>query len=261
MLICSTNGELVASRGGVLIGRYLGQPADKVNQGNDHFLQKQSSSAYDSNFEQHLIDHNICPPLHDFPDNRRPPKPAKWGEIRQALRVPRESLSPFVIPGSAFEDFQRKNKTKSEGTVMRTVVLLITGDIDITNEGHLPFNNLVSITDDTTVNPVPGFFDGAYLGAVDRKVRDNLYEIIIPNKKVRIPVAPNHFLEAKDPGGTLEVAEGQAVLDGAYGARIMHALQNYLVDKPVYDGNAYAYSSTLLGRVPHTVCAPSHCPC
>ncbi len=27
----------------------------------------------------------------------------------------------------------------------------------------------------------------------------------------------------------------------------MHALQNYLVDEPVYDGNAYAFTSTLLG--------------
>lgn len=27
----------------------------------------------------------------------------------------------------------------------------------------------------------------------------------------------------------------------------MHALYNYLVDRPVYDGNTYAYSLTLLG--------------
>jgi hypothetical protein len=45
----------------------------------------------------------------------------------------------------------------------------------------------------------------------------------------------------------LEVAEAQIVLDGAYGAFVMHALQNYLLDEPTYDGNAYAFSSTLLG--------------
>ncbi len=130
---------------------------------------------------------------------------------------------------------------------MRTVVPLVAGDADILNEGHLPFINLASITENTTVVPVPDFFDGTHPEAVDRRVREDLDKIIIPNKKVGVPVAPNFFLEAKGPGGTLEVAEGQAILDGAHGALIMHALQNYLVDKPMYDGKAYAFTSTLLG--------------
>jgi hypothetical protein len=130
---------------------------------------------------------------------------------------------------------------------MRTVVPHITGNIKIPNEGHLPFNNLASITSDTTVCPVPDFFDGSHPNAVDKKVREDLDKIIIPNKKAGVPIAPNFFLEAKGPGGSLEVAELQAVLDGAHGAFIMHALQKYLLDKPVYDGKAYAFSSTLLG--------------
>lgn len=205
------------------------------------------SSAYDANFEQHLINHHIYPPCHDFPDDRTPPKPANWEEIRQVLKVPRGSLSPSVVPKSAFADFQRKKKTKSEGTLMRSVVPLIAGDINIPNEGHLPFVNLDSITNNTTVNPVPDFFDGAQPAAVDRQVREDLDKIIVPTKHASVPIAPNIFLEAKGPGGTLEVAERQAVLDGAHGALMMHALQNYLQEQPVYDGKAYAFTSTLLG--------------
>lgn len=204
------------------------------------------SSAYDANFEQHLIDNNIYPPFYDFPDNREPPEPGNWEEIRQALKAPRGSLSPSTVPNSAFKDFQRRNRTTSEGTIMRNVVPLIAGNSTIPNEGHIPFLNLDSITDNTTVNPVPDFFDGARYGDLDRRVRQDLDKIIIPTKKAGVPVAPNFFLEAKSSGGTFQVADGQAVLDGAHGATMMHALQNYLQAEPVYDGNAYAFTSTLL---------------
>jgi hypothetical protein len=220
------------------------------------------SSAYDTNFGQHCIDHNIYPPIYKFPDGSRPPKPANYDEIRSALMVPRASLSPSLVPKIAFDDFQDKSATRSEGTVMRTVVPIIIGDVDIPNEGHLRFNNLTSITDGTTVNPAPDFFDGAHPGSVDSKVRDDLSETIVPNKKHGIPLTPNFFLEAKGPRETLEGAEGQAVLDGAHGALIMHALQNYLLDEPIYDGNAYAYSCTLLGgyltMYAHHLAAPAH---
>ena len=130
---------------------------------------------------------------------------------------------------------------------MRNVVPLIAGHSTIPNEGHIPFTNLDSITNNTTVNPVPDFFDGARPGDLDRKVREDLDKIIIPTKKAGVPVAPNFFLEAKSSGGTVEVADGQAVLDGAHGAIMMHALQNYLQAEPLYDGNAYTFTSTLLG--------------
>ncbi|KAG5751275.1 hypothetical protein H9Q70_006075 [Fusarium xylarioides] len=205
------------------------------------------SSAYDANFEQHLINNNIYPPLYRFPDGCRTPKPANWEEIRRVLRAPRASLSPSRIPESAFEDFQVKNTTKSEGTVMRSVVPILAGDADILNEGHLPFVNLDSITKNTTVNPVPDFFDGAEPAAVDRQVREDLDRIIVPTGRASVPLAPNFFLEAKSPAGSLEVAERQAVLDGAHGALMMHALKNYLGKEDAYDGNAHAFTATLLG--------------
>ena len=68
--------------------------------------------------------------------------------------------------------------------------------------------------------------------------------MIVPIKHADVPVAPNLFLEAKGPGGAAHVARRQACLDGAYGARAMHSLQSYGKEEPVYDGDAYTYSST-----------------
>ncbi len=68
---------------------------------------------------------------------------------------------------------------------MRNVIPLLTGNANIPNEGHLPFTNLDSLTDNTTVNPVPDFFDGARPGELERKVREELDRIIVPSKKAR----------------------------------------------------------------------------
>ncbi|KAF4449536.1 hypothetical protein F53441_7195 [Fusarium austroafricanum] len=214
------------SRDGVPFGLLLKQPADEINQA-DNTLQG----------PPHLSSILQIP--------RRPP--ANLNEIRQALKVPRGSLSLSVASKEAFEDFQHKNTTKSEGTVMRNIIPLIAGDAYIPNEGHLPFTNLASITEDTTVNPNPDFFDGAHPEAVGQGVREALYRIIIPTKKADTPIAPKLFLEAKSSGGSLDVAEGQAILDGAYGTIIMHSLQNRLLDKPMYDDNAYTFTATFLG--------------
>jgi len=168
------------------------------------------SKAYDANFRQHCKDHGIYPPFCKFPDGRRPPKPANLGRNSASSKGSKGGLfSPSVASETVFEDFQYKNTTKSEGTVMRNIIPLIAGDDDIPNEGHLPFTNLASITADTTVNPYPDFFDGAHREAVDQAVREPLDTVIISTKKEGVPIAPNLFLEAKGPGGTLDVAEGQ----------------------------------------------------
>lgn len=204
------------------------------------------STAYDGNFRQHCKDNSIYPPFYKFPDGHHP-KPANLDEIRQALKVPRGSLSPSVVSETAFEDFQMRNMTKSEGTVMRNIIPFVAGDSEIPNEGNLPFVNLASITNNMTVNPYPDFFDGAHPDAVDQEVKRELEKIIVPTKKADAPIAPNLYLEAKSSGGTLDVAEGQVMLDGAHGATMMHSLQNYLLEEPGYDGNAYTFTAVFIG--------------
>ncbi|KJK75288.1 hypothetical protein H634G_09306 [Metarhizium anisopliae BRIP 53293] len=129
------------------------------------------------------------------------------------------------------------------------------------NESNIPFTNLISLTDESTVQAVPDSFDGAKASDLHSVVRRELNELVIPTKHANVPIIPNFFLEAKGPSGSVSVAEKQACYDGAHGARAMHALQNYKLAEPTYDGNAYTYSSTYhdgtLKLYAHHVTAPT----
>ncbi|KAM5368768.1 hypothetical protein ACJZ2D_009322 [Fusarium nematophilum] len=115
----------------------------------------------------------------------------------------------------------------SESKIMQTVIPIIAGDADIPNESSLPFTNLPSMTQEMTVKPVPDYFDGAITRDIHTQWR------------------PISSLKPRGRRGTLAWQRGrQACHHGAYGARAMHALQNYGEAKPVYDGNAYTYSAT-----------------
>lgn len=190
-----------------------------------------------------MIDNGIYPEGHEYPAGRVTPEPENVDELRLELLAARASLSPSQFPDSALRNFRKKNKTPSEGTVMRNVIPIIAGDSDIPNEGNLPFTNIKSMTGGATVEAVPDFFDGAPSGDIDKAVRDDLSQMIIPTKHANVPVVPNFFLEVKAQKGSADVVLPQALHDGAIGARAMHALQNYGAEEPAFDGNAYTYSS------------------
>jgi len=202
------------------------------------------SSAYDKDFEQHLVDHHIYVEGYDYPDGRMTPEPALEG-LRQRLAQPRPSLSPSRWPDSKFKDFKQKNaRVIDEGDVMRDVVPIMCGDADIPSKQNLLFTRLDAIASDTTVDAKPDFYDGARLRDVDKRVREDIGDYIIPTGHTEAPVAPNFFLEVKRPSGGADVAKRQSCYDGALGARGMHKLQSYSQDEPVYDGNAYTITST-----------------
>ncbi|KND91877.1 hypothetical protein TOPH_03330 [Tolypocladium ophioglossoides CBS 100239] len=97
---------------------------------------------------------------------------------------------------------------------------------------------------ESTAKPVPDYFDRAHSGAIDKEVSKVMSQMIIPTKHSGVPAAPSFFLEAKSSKGGADVALRQACLDGAYGARAMHALQSYGETDSAYDGNACTYIST-----------------
>ncbi|KID66198.1 uncharacterized protein G6M90_00g068160 [Metarhizium brunneum] len=219
------------------------------------------SSAYNDNFEQHLIDYNIYPEGYEHPESRSTPEPNNSNQTHQELLAFRASLSPSRFPESVFRDFKRKNRTKSEGSIMRNVIPLIASDSNTPNESNIQFTNLISLTDESTVKAVPDYFDGAKASDLHSVVRRELNELVIPTKHANVPIIPNFFLEAKGPSGSVSVAEKLACYDGAHGARALHALQNYKLAEPTYDGNAYTYSSTYhdgtLKLYAHHVTAPT----
>ncbi|GJN78606.1 hypothetical protein PLIIFM63780_002115 [Purpureocillium lilacinum] len=215
------------------------------------------SSAYDKNFEAHLADNGV------YMNNRRS-KPNNVKDIQSELAKERASLSPSKFSDGAFEIFQRQNEdVVFESDVMATLVPRLCGTSDIHSKQNVLFTELEPITDDTAVKPKPDFFDGARLQDLSQELRKDQYlrSTVIPTKHANVPVAPNVFLEAKAPSGGADVARRQACYDGAYGARAMHALQNYGETMPTYDNNAYTFSSTYhdgtLKLYTHHIAAPS----
>ncbi|KXJ84770.1 hypothetical protein Micbo1qcDRAFT_111962, partial [Microdochium bolleyi] len=154
--------------------------------------------------------------------------PGNIGFVREYLLNQHRLVAPSKFSETNFEDFRYNNSTRSEATVMRKIIPNIAGNpVGVLNESQVAFTNLASIMKDTAACPNPDWFDGAHPDAPDQAVKLELDSVIIPTKKAGVPVAPNSFLEAKSTGGSHEVAEGQAVLDGAYGALSMFALKNY----------------------------------
>lgn len=205
------------------------------------------SSAYDPNFEQHLIDHGVYPIDYDFPDDREPPRPNNEEEILNRLTQPRPSLSSSHFSHKAFCTFKRTNsRALTETMVMRKPFPTISGDNGIPSAAELPFGNLEPLTDGTIVDAKPDFYDGANPAQIDRRIREELNSHIIPSNKQHAPALPNFFTEGKGPDGSAAVATRQACYDGALGARAMHSLQMYGVEnsKERYDNNAYIITST-----------------
>lgn len=201
-------------------------------------------SAYDANFETVLAENNIFMPLYAFPDGRPRPKPAGFAADRQRLLAPCDSLGDDFTEAD-YERFEQRNNADAEGSVMCHLVPTLAGtSSSIPNECSIVFTNMSSMTHNATVRPVPDFFDGASFGALDAGVRKALQGEVAPTKKAAVPLAPNLFLQAKSPAGTISVAKRQACYEGAHGARAMHALQNYGREDVVYDEKAYTYSAT-----------------
>lgn len=203
------------------------------------------SSAYDKDFEQNLVDNGIYPKGYEYPDDDSIPEPRNLDDIVQALSAPRASLSPSRFPCSAFKTFTLANdRVISKGKVISDILPTIRGTTEIPSEGNLPFTNLDSMTDGTTVDAVPDLYDGSYPKTVHQIVRQDLSKMITPTSHGRAPLAPNFFVEAKALRGGADVVKRQACLDGAIGARAMHSLQNYGEGEPVFDGDAHTFSST-----------------
>lgn len=203
---------------------------------------RKSITPYNRGFEQHLTDHAIHP-------DWKSQEPGLEG-VKSALGVPRPSLSPSRFSDSAFKTFRQNDaQAKDEDDVKLYVVPTITGAKHINHPSatNTQFANLEPLTDGTIAPAQPDMYYGAYPEQLDRSIRDDLGHHIIPSTMLDKPMAPNFFLKAKGPNGSLAVATRQARYDGAVGTRAMHSLQNYGAEEPVYDGKPYTFSSIYHG--------------
>ncbi|PYH88588.1 hypothetical protein BO71DRAFT_132180 [Aspergillus ellipticus CBS 707.79] len=210
-------------------------------------------TAYSANFEQHLIDHGIYPSGYEYPDGQEPEPPENQDAIHERLAKSRLSLSCENFASPEFKAFKRTAyQALSESQVVATVIPLIegkSGSSRCTGASN-PFTNLAPLTDGTVARARPDMFDGARPETLNKRIRTELSDRIIPASEPHLPMAPNLFLEVKGPHGDAAVALRQACYDAALGSRGMHALQSFQKDKnvqpddPSYDNNAYTISST-----------------
>ncbi|KMW68959.1 hypothetical protein BDDG_13161 [Blastomyces dermatitidis ATCC 18188] len=209
-----------------------------------------STTPYNRNFQQNLIDHGVYPDGYEYPDGRIPVMPNNWEEINETLARPRSSLSPSKFSDEHFQKFKRADTHASkEQPVTTSVIPIIEGDVDdpkCTGGGYL-LGNLAPLTDGTLAQAKPDHFYGARPEQLNRRIRNELCNYIIPSTQDDLPMIPNFFLEAKGPDGSLAVATQQACYDGALGARGMHTLQSYQQDRSTYDNSAYTLTSTYHG--------------
>ena len=209
-------------------------------------ISTKSTGPYDRNFQQNLTDGGVYPHAYRYPDGRVPAKPNNWKEINQRLTQPRPSLSKLTFSEDAHETFiQADADAFKEKQITTLVIPIIEGEIrDIKCvSGGIPFTNLNHLTDGTLVPGNPDLYYGARPEQLNRRVRNELSGRIIPSTQDNLPMAPNFFLAAKGPDGTVAVAGRQACYDGALGARGIQSLQSYGQVMPVYDANAYTITS------------------
>ncbi|KAL8829822.1 MAG: hypothetical protein Q9170_006001 [Blastenia crenularia] len=204
------------------------------------------SSAYDRDFEQHLIDYGAYP--EGYGGVRNLQEPHNWEEINARLALPRVSLSPSRFTRELFLDFKEKNQEAlTEGTVMSTAFPIITGSACIPHSENLYFGNLKHLTDGSITKAKPDFYDGSRPAELSKRVRDDLGPYIVPSTNTAAPCLPNFFAEGKGPNGNPAVCKRQAFYDGTLGARGTHKLQSYVDLETAYDNNAYTITSTYHG--------------
>ncbi|KAL2433920.1 hypothetical protein ABEF95_012877 [Exophiala dermatitidis] len=204
------------------------------------------TTTYSGNLEQKLIDNGIYPPDHEHQNGRPPQDTANIDDIRARLSLSRASLSPSRFTDADYLAFKRENtRAKGETTTLFKVFPFIAGnEINHRAEADLPLKNLTPF-DKGLSELKPDLYHGASASAIHPRVRTDLGPYIIPSKAdTSRPAVPNFFFEGKSAQGRADVATRQALIDGATGARAIHQLQNYKAKEPVYDNNAYSFSST-----------------
>lgn len=235
----------------------LAQSTNSTNAITQHNKPK-VSSAYDSNFGQHLTENNIHPIW-------KSQEPDLLESIHKVLAAPRPSLLTPEFSAESFQNFKRNNlQAKNERDIIEDVIPIIIGARN-TNwpiARDMIFNHLEPLTDGTLPSAKPDFSYGALSGQLNPVISTKLGGFIAPGPD--IPLVPNFFLEVKGPNGSAAVKTLQACYDGALGARAMHQLQNYgQEEEPIYDGKSYTFSSTYhdgqLKLYTHHLTAPTTC--
>lgn len=186
----------------------------------------ESSSAYNRNYAHYLSQQGIYYPFYDHGDGSIH-RPSNFSEVQRRLKELRASLLPSRITEEQHYGFCVRNSTASESMVERNIMPAIMGDHNRLGDGGVPWKNMGSMTDETTITPKPDYFEGSRPGDIDLSIRNDsdLRRYIAPTTDRSKVVLSNFSGEHKDQSGSSIVAERQVMTDIAYGTRAMDAIE------------------------------------
>jgi hypothetical protein len=144
-----------------------------------------SSSAYNANFQQKLVDSSVYPYGYEYSDGRIPPLPDNWKEINNRLAQPRPSLSSSTFPEEEYEKFVRADaRASNEDAVKDSVIPAMLSAIGSTKgtQKNTRFTNHAPLTGkkNELKDARPDYYYGAQPEQLHQDVRNNLSKHIIP---------------------------------------------------------------------------------
>ena len=138
------------------------------------------------------------------------------------------------------------DNAETEHEVMSHVFPKIVGEPRSPSRENARLKNLEPLRKGIVV-PQPDYYEGDLPGLGNRQLRKRLDKSIVPSSHKHYPFLPNLFAEAKDPDGSMAVAQRQACHDWALGARAMHRVENLGRGKECFDNKARTASVVLHG--------------
>ncbi|KFA67344.1 hypothetical protein S40285_10134 [Stachybotrys chlorohalonatus IBT 40285] len=213
------------------------------------------ANPYNSAYDVRLMDHKMHPLYSpQWPDLE---------DVMATIEVEEATLNLSLFSG--FSDATFKTfRDNAYGAGNEAAVFAHLLPIIIPNNPHaydILFNNLEHMTDGTIVRPKLHLYYGSPPERLAQPAIKHMSSYLIPSTVQDRPLAPNFFVEIKGPKGVPGVTFRQAQHNGAVGARAMHMLQNYGVDRPVFDNCPYAFTAVLNMRIlelfAHHVTAPT----
>lgn len=218
----------------------------KTGKESDTSSTTRKSSAYNPNFEQHLIGHGIYPEGYD--EDEEIEEPANIEDIYRRLAQPRASLSPSLFTREQFLDYKKKNREAlTESKVMSKAFPIIAGTADILSQENLRFTNLQDPPDGSISKAQPDFYDGTCPEDLNKQIREELGPYIVPSTNTAAPCLPNFCSEVKGPKGPADVNKLLACYDGSIGERAMLELSSYVDPGTVPYNIAHTITSTYHG--------------
>ncbi|KAL4874646.1 hypothetical protein BJY04DRAFT_211912 [Aspergillus karnatakaensis] len=205
------------------------------------------TTVYDRKFEQHLTEHGIYMPFHEYPDGT-------WVSESENFEI----LEKDALKAKHREFVILAYKTVDKQLDIKDILPLLDGqpDPDFHTGAEDVFDNLDPLTDGTLASATPDSYDGTRLSQLNQAVRGKLNHQVIPTTDSARPIVPNFFFEfAKPTDGSGSVLIRQVCYDGALGARAIHSLRQFIKGNnnnndttasmpALYDNNAYTMTST-----------------